>query len=99
MAAQSSGIVRPKFSRVIAGVEGVDRCEFVGGEVEVEDVEVFCDPLWFGQFGDHRMAVGSFRLAAIHVLGAKTWPGDETGIASPHQGFVGGASAERQVSD
>jgi hypothetical protein len=45
------------------------------------------------------VAVGSFRLAAIHVLGAKTWPGDDTGIASTHQGFVGGASAERQVSD
>ena len=40
----------------LAGVEGVDRGELGVGEVEVEHVEVLCDPLRLGRLRDHRAA-------------------------------------------
>jgi hypothetical protein len=48
-------------------VEGVDGRELFGGEVEVEYVDVFGDPLRFGRLGDHRAAL--LQVPAQHHLG------------------------------
>ena len=51
----------------LAGVEGVDRGELVGGELEVEDVEVLRDPVRLGRLRDHRAAL--LQVPAQHHLG------------------------------
>src|SRR5215207_7487920 len=71
----SSGIERPKFATVIisgsgpprrAGVQSVDRSELLGGELEVEHVDVFGDPVRLGRLRDHRAAL--LQVPAQHDL-------------------------------
>src|SRR3954447_7676828 len=40
-----------------AGVQPIDRGEFVGGQLEIEDVDVLGDALRLGRLRDHRAAV------------------------------------------
>ena len=51
----------------LAGVEGVDGGELVGGELEVEDVEVLRDAVRLGRLRDDRAAL--LQVPAQHHLG------------------------------
>ena len=73
--AQSSGIGRPKASRVMSvglraaaliGVQGVDRGELVGAQLEVEHVEVLRDAVRLGRLRDDGAAL--LQVPAQHHL-------------------------------
>jgi hypothetical protein len=51
----------------LAGVEGVDGSDFLGGEFEVEHVDVLSDPLRFGRLRDDLAAL--LQMPAQHDLG------------------------------
>jgi hypothetical protein len=51
----------------VTGVEGVDCCRLVGGELEVEDVDVLGDALGLGGLRDDRAPV--LDAPAEHDLG------------------------------